>query len=191
MEAGMRKPPSAPAGKGHDNPARLLRDSKSTTAALGLLERAIKFIYQKDFKRARLELKILLDTHTDETEILARARTYLRICDRDESVHKRTVVTNDQLYTLGVMMHNRRDFEAAISYFRQSLEKHKDADYILYSLAASLALKGDLAEATTSLRKAIALNEENRVYAKNDSDFSPLHTHREFADLVGLTIAPA
>jgi tetratricopeptide (TPR) repeat protein len=190
MEAEMRKPPSA-VGRAPENPARLLRDTKSTVAALGLLEKAIKFIYQKDFKKARLELKTLLDSHPEEAEILARARSYIRICDREDTAHKRPMITNDQLYTLGVMMHNRGDFEAAISYFRQSLDKHKDADYVLYSLAASLAMKGDLADATVNLRKAIELNEENRVYAKNDSDFLSIYAYREFADLVGLTIGPA
>src|SRR5439155_24349777 len=36
--------------------------------------------------------------------------------------------------------------------------------------------------------KAIDLNEDNRVYAKNDPDFAPLHVEREFVDLVGLKL---
>jgi len=170
--------------------SRLLRETKNTAAALSLLEKGIKLIYEKEFKRARLELRTLLDTYPEETEILVRARSYIRICDREDAAHKRPAVTNDQLYALGVMAHNRGDYEGAIAYFMQSFEKHKNADYIYYSLAASMAMRGDVGGATQNLRRAIELNEENRVYAKNDSDFSTLYTHKEFADLVGISLAP-
>jgi tetratricopeptide (TPR) repeat protein len=85
------------------------------------------------------------------------------------------------------MEHNRGNFEAAISYFRQSLEKNREAEYIYYSLAASLAQKGEAAEAIQVLRRAIELNDDNQIYAKNDQDFASLHPSKEFADLVGMT----
>jgi len=166
-------------------PSRLLRETKSTAAALGLLEKAIKFIYHKEFKKARIELKSLIESHPAEQEILARARIYLQICDREDASHKKPVIGNDQLYTLGVMQHNEGNFDGAISYFRQSIEKNSNSDHIYYSLAASYAMKGDFPEAVHNLQKAIELNEENRVYAKNDSDFTPLHGVKEFGDLVG------
>jgi len=97
-------------------------------------------------------------------------------------------VSNDQLYTLGVMEHNRGNYDGAISYFEQLLANHPNADYIYYSLAASKARKNEIAEAIQNLRKAIDLNEDNRVYAKNDPDFAPLHVEREFVDLVGLKL---
>lgn len=172
-------------------PPRLLRESKTTTAALGLLEKGIKLIYQKDFRKARAELKALIDTYAGEAEIVARARSYVQICDREEATHKKQATTNDQLYALGVMEHNRGNYDAAISYFRQSLEKHPNVDYIIYSLAASLALKGSASEAIADLRKAIELNEDNRIYAKNDADFSSLQSQKEFLDLVGIGPPPA
>ena len=158
---------------------------------MSLLEKAIRLIHEKDFKKARGELKTLLDAYPGETEILARARIYIRICDREEAAHKRPPVTNDQLYTLGVMAHNRGDYDAAASFFKQAFDKHKHADYVYYSLAASMAMKGEFAEATLNLSKAIELNEDNRVYAKNDSDFSSLHADKDFADLVGISLAPS
>jgi len=165
--------------------SRLLRHTKTTAAALVLLEKGIKLIYQKDFKRARAELKSILDDYPGESEISARARTYLRICEREDAAHKKPAVTNDQLYNLGVMEHNQGDYDKAISYFRQSLEKRPDSDHIYYSLAASFAMKGEILEAVRNLQKAVELNDENRVYAKNDSDFTALHAQKEFGDLVG------
>jgi len=166
-------------------PPRLLRETRTTTAALALLEKGIKLIYQKEFKKARAELKSLLESYPAESEILARARSYLQICEREESVHRRPALGNEQIYTLGVMEHNRGDYEKAVAYFRNSLDKNQKSDHVYYSLAASLAMKGEGAEAIRNLRQAVELNEDNRVYAKNDSDFASLHGQKEFDDLVG------
>jgi tetratricopeptide (TPR) repeat protein len=130
-------------------------------------------------------LKSLLEGYPAEQEILVRARTYLQICDREAAAHKRPVIAHDQLYALGVIEHNRGNYDRAIQYFRQHLEKNPNSDHIHYSLAASFAVMGDTAEAVRHLQKAVELNEENRIFAKNDSDFSSLHGQKEFSDLVG------
>jgi hypothetical protein len=36
----------------------------------------------------------------------------------------------------------------------------------------------------------VELNEDSRVYAKNDADFAALQTKKEFAELVGITPMP-
>lgn len=171
-----------------EKPPRLLGDTKSTAAALVLLERAIKLIFSQDFRRARAEIKALLETYPGEKEILARARSYLQICTREEAALHKSAVTGDQLYTFGIVEHNRGNYDSAISAFNQLLAKQPDADYLHYALAASFALKGDSEQALANLRRAIGLNESNRVYAKNDPDFNSLHELSEFADLVGVVL---
>jgi tetratricopeptide (TPR) repeat protein len=172
-------------------PPHLLRHTKTTSAALALLEKGIELIFQKEFRKARNELKTLLETYPGELDILARARSYVQICDREEAAQKKQTISTDQLYALGVLEHNKANYDKAISYFLQSLENHPDADYIYYSVAASMALKGDLAQSLENLRKAVALNEDSRVYAKNDADFSALQAKREFAELVGISQPPS
>jgi tetratricopeptide (TPR) repeat protein len=187
MEAESRKSAlrtgttSAPNASPH-----LLRQTKTTAAALSLLEKGIELIYKKDFKKARGELKTLLETYPEELDILARARSYMQICDREEASQKKPPVTTDQLYALGILEHNKANYDSAISYFLQSLELHPNADYIYYSVAASLAMKGNLAESMENLRRAVELNEDSRIYAKNDADFSALQTQKDFVELVGL-----
>ncbi len=192
MEAESRKPAlKAGAASSTDASARLLRQTKTTSAALAMLGKGVELIFQKDFKKAKSELKALLEAYPGELDILARARSYIQICDREEASLKKPQITSDQLYSLGVMVHNKANYDAAISYFLQSLEKHPDADYIYYSVAASQAMKGDLVNAIDNLRRAIELNEDSRIYAKNDSDFSALQAKKEFVDLIGLTQQPA
>lgn len=186
MEAEPRKSAFRPDASSTLSSSAPLRQTKTASAAIGLLEKGIELIFRKEYKKARAELKTLLQTYPGELEILVRARSYLQICEREEAAQKKQAISTDQLYTLGVMEHNRGDYERAISYFRQSLGNHPRADYIYYSLAASLALKGDLDGSLENLRKAIELNEDSRVYAKNDADFAPLQARKEFSELVGL-----
>jgi len=166
-------------------PPPLLRRTRTTAAALALLEKGIGHIHIRDFKKARGELKTLLETYPGEMDILARARSYIQICKREEVLQKKPAATTDQLYALGIVEHNKANYDAALSYFLQSLEAHPEADYIYYSVAASQAMKGNLAEALENLRKAVELNEDSRIYAKNDDDFSALQTQQEFIELVG------
>jgi tetratricopeptide (TPR) repeat protein len=154
------------------------------------MEKGIEHIYKGDFKKAREELNRLLDTYPGEVDILARARSYIQICDREEAAQKKSPATTDQLYALGVLEHNKANYDKALSYFLQSLEIHPNADYIYYSVAATLAKKGSLSESMENLRKAVALNEDSRIYAKNDGDFSDLQEDPEFMDLVGLGSSP-
>jgi tetratricopeptide (TPR) repeat protein len=171
-------------------PPRLLRQTKTTSAALALLQKGIELIFQKEFKKARGELKSLLETYPGEMDILARARSYIQICEREEAAQKKQSISTDQLYALGVLEHNRANYDMAISYFLQSLENHPEADYIYYSVAASQAMKGDFTESIENLRKAVELNEDSRIYAKNDADFSALQTRKEFAELIGIAPVP-
>jgi tetratricopeptide (TPR) repeat protein len=192
MEAESKKPVlKAGVTSATEASARLLRQTKTTSAALAMLAKGVELIFQKEFKKAKSELKALLEMHPGEVEILARARSYIQICEREEASLKKPQVTSDQLYTLGVMEHNKANYDAAISFFLQSLEKHPNADYIYYSVAASQAMKGDLLPAIENLRKAVELNEDSRIYAKNDADFAALQSRKEFADLVGINQPPS
>ena len=184
--APARTPQIAAQASHEDAPSQLLRRTKTTAAALAQLEKGIEFIYRKDFKRAIAELQTLIEKYPNEAAITVRARSYLDICRRGETRQKKTPATNDQTYALGVLEHNRNNYDKAIAYFRQSLEKYPRADYIFYSIAASLAMKGSVHEAIENLRKAVELNRDSRVHAKNDSDFAMLENNTEFQELIGV-----
>jgi len=188
MEAELKRVPSS--GKKEPSESKmsqgLLRQTKTTAAALSQLGKGIELIYKKDFKKALNELTTLMKSFPEETEILARARSYMQICEREEQAQKKPEITQDQLYSLGVLEHNKANYDEAISYFQQSLKKHPDADYIYYSIAASLAMKGEREAFLDHLKKAIELNEDSRIHARNDNDFSAYETDEEFAALLGI-----
>jgi len=186
--ATVQVPKTAADVSGEDTPSQLLRRTKTTTSALALLERGIESIHRKDFKKALVDLHSLIEKYPNDTEITASARGYLEICRRSEERRKNTLPqTHNQIYALGVMEHNKTNYDKAIEYFRQSLEKYPGADYIYYSIAASLTLKGDVSAAIENLRKAVELNKDSRVHAKNDPDFAALENNNEFLELIGVS----
>ena len=189
MEAKVKKTSSShkKATTQENTTTGLLRYTKTTTAALTLLEKSIELIYKKEFKKAHKELSTLCQSFPDETEILARARSYIQICEREEGAQKKSETTSDQLYALGTMEHNNKHYDEAINYFKQSLKAHPDSDYIYYSIAASMALMGNLSESLENLRKAVEINQDSCIYARNDEDFSVFQENQEFAELVGIT----
>ena len=178
----VKTPPPTPVPA----PARLLHQTKTTSPALALLGKGVELIHKKDFKKAKNELQSLLQLYPGELDILARARSYIQICEREEVNLKKPAVTSDQFYALGILEHNKSNYDAAISYFLQSLAKHPGADYIYYSIAAAHAKKGEVDKAIQNLRKAVELNEDSRIYAKNDADFVTLQTAPEFVELVSM-----
>lgn len=178
---------SATTGGREDAQAQLLRRTKTTASALAQLEKGIELIYRKDFKKAISELQSLIEKYKNEAEITASARSYLDICKRSEARQKKTSPADqNQTYALGVLEHNRTNYDKAVAYFRQSLEIYPNADYIYYSIAASLALKGDVSLAVENLRKAVELNNDSLIHAKNDPDFAPLENNKEFLDIIGV-----
>lgn len=189
MEVELKKAPSSgdKGSSGSNATQGLLRQTKTTTTALSHLGKGIEHIYKKDFKKARNEFTTLVRSFPEETEILARARSYLQICNREEKAQSKPEIAQDQLYTLGILEHNKANYDAAIAYFQQALNNHPDADYIYYSIAASLAMKGDRQASLEYLRKAVELNEDSRIYARNDDDFSEFETDEEFAKLLGIS----
>jgi len=164
---------------------RLLRRTKSAVSALALLEKGIEHIFRKDFHKARVELKSLLENYPEELDILARARSYMHICDREEAGQKKIAATSEQLYALGVLEHNKANYDKALSYFQQLLEKRPDTDYVYYSIAAAHARQGNPAESVRNLRRAVELNDDSRIHAQKDPDFAAMGDYREFTALVG------
>ena len=180
------KPARVPQIAKEDASSQQLRRPKTTASALAQLEKGIEFIHRKDFKKAISELQSLIEKHPNEAAIIASARSYIEICRRSEARQKKPQPNHNQTYAMGVLEHNKANYDKAIGFFRQSLEKYPSADYIYYSIAASMALKGDISAALENLRKAVELNVDSRIHAKNDPDFAPLESNREYMELVGV-----
>ncbi len=154
--------------------------------ALDLYERAIKALGRKDLDRARGLLDDLLEGHSDQQELVERARAYRAMCDRSRRPARPK--TFEELLNYGVVLHNRGDFSQAIRHFQLALEIHPRHENALYCLAAAQARHGDAPAALKALRSAIHASPQSRALARRDDDFEPLRAAAEFQALVAPTL---
>jgi tetratricopeptide (TPR) repeat protein len=68
---------------------------------------------------------------------------------------------------------------------RALVEAHPQYAELFYNLACCESLAGRTTDAIDHLRRAINLSERCRAYAKDDSDFGPIHHEPAFKELVG------
>jgi tetratricopeptide (TPR) repeat protein len=156
--------------------------------AVELFEKGVKAFGRKDLDRARTHLGNLVENHTDQPDLVERARAYLAMCDRaggDKPARPRTF---EEMLNYGVVLHNRGEFEQAVKYLRQAVSKHPRNEHALYCLAAAQARAGEGEAALKTLRSAIQSNPASRTQARHDPDFEPLQGEEDFQALVAPTL---
>lgn len=148
-------------------------------------EKAVELLYRKDFKQAGEVLRQMKQEFPGEVEILARAEHMARICEARLQASDPSKAGAEELYTSGLVEHNVGNYEEALKYYRQALEKSKsNGDYIHFALAATESRRGNAKKAIEHLAKALAMNPDNRFLARRDPDFSPLAGEDGFRKLM-------
>ncbi len=182
------RPASRPArSKVSTSPAEkaLAAHRKDEKALLDLYERGIKGLYSRNYQQAMDLFERLIENYPEEIELTDRARNFIKICLSQGATRKQhQPKTAEEMFDVGVMEHNKANFKRAVEYFQAALEADPKGDYIHYALAASYAQAGDLDLAIQCLQKSIQLNPENKFLARNDPDFEPIRTTKEFAAVV-------
>lgn len=156
--------------------------------AVELFEKAMKAFGKKDFARARGHFDSLIESHGDQPDLVERARSYLVMCERATSRKSAKPKTFEEILNYGVVLHNRGEFEEAVKYLRQAVQKHPKNEHALYCLAAAEARAGEADAALKALRSAITANPQSRTQARQDPDFEPLRGEAEFQALVTPTL---
>ncbi len=155
--------------------------------ALDLFTRGVKALGRKDFDRARELFDALLADHSDQKELLERARAYRAMCNRTRRPSRPK--TFEELLNYGVILHNRGEFAEAVKFLRHALEMQPRNESALYCLAAAQARAGDPDAALRALRSAISANPATRAQARKDDDFELLRGASEFRSLVSPTVS--
>jgi len=161
--------------------ARLLAPSEAVKA----FGQAVNLFYHQDFDHARRAFASFINRFPEETEMIARARSYVAICEQRLSHPPSLPRDAEALYNRGIIELNYGRILEAISYFEKALKYEPEASHIIYSLAAAHARLGSAEKALAELKDAIRLREILRIQARHDSDFISLYTHPEFQELVG------
>jgi tetratricopeptide (TPR) repeat protein len=157
--------------------------------AVDRFEKAVKAFGRKDFDRACTLLDSLIEEHEDKADLVERARAYRAMCERARGRRPPRPRGFEELLNYGVVLHNRGEYEQAVRYLRQAVDKHPRNEHALYCLAAAQARAGDLPAAIKALRSAIHANPASRTQARQDPDFLPLRGDGEFRALMAPTLA--
>jgi tetratricopeptide (TPR) repeat protein len=178
--SGRRLPPAKSAP-----PPPKKAPSPGALAAVRAFEQALKLFNRHDFAAAKPAFEGLLKKFGDQSEIVARTRTYMTICEQRLARTPSVPRNPDALYDQGVFELNKGAIQEAISLFEKALKAQPRADHVYYSLAAAYARLNDSPKALDSLRRAIAIRSVHRSHARRDPDFASLHGNEEFQQLTG------
>jgi Tfp pilus assembly protein PilF len=138
-------------------------------------ERAVKTLHKGDIEKSRDLFETILTGFPEERELTDRAKIFIEVCDR-KSQASRSYKPEDVESTVayGVFLHNKGDYESAVSSLERAVEMDPKNDHAHYCLAASYARSGDARGATRHLKRAVSTDLYNRVLALTDADFDSL-----------------
>jgi tetratricopeptide (TPR) repeat protein len=156
-------------------------------AVLRAFTHAVKVFNRRQFAEAKPLFESLQARYPDELEIIARAQTYIQVCNQKLARPPASPRTADDLYDRGVMALNIGDFTQARQFFEKALRLRPDEPHLLYSLAVTHAQTGSHDQALDYLGRSIKIQPRFRTQAMNDSDFSGLREDKRFLELLGIT----
>lgn len=159
--------------------------SPGTLAAVRAFEQALRMFNRHDFGTAKSAFLSLLGKFAEQAEIVARARTYLAICEQRLARSPSMPRNADALYNQGVFQLNRGNTAEALELFEKALKVEPRADHVYYSLAAAHARLSDTPKAMDALRRAIGIRPAHRSHARRDLDFVGLRENEDFQQLTG------
>jgi TolA-binding protein len=159
--------------------------SPGTLAAVRAFEQALRLFNRHDFGTAKSAFLSLLGKFAEQAEIVARARTYLAICEQRLARSPSMPRNADALYNQGVFQLNRGNTAEATELFEKALKVEPRADHVYYSLAAAYARLNDPPKAMDALRRAIGIRPAHRSHARRDLDFVGLRENEDFQQLTG------
>ncbi|HEY7546785.1 MAG TPA: tetratricopeptide repeat protein, partial [Blastocatellia bacterium] len=161
------------------------RKPPASEAAVRAFEQALKVFNRHDFTQAKSAFENLLEKFGDQLEVVARARTYLTICEQRLARAPSVPRGPDALYNQGVFELNKGNIKEAINLFDKALRGDPQADHVFYSLAAAHARINNSTKAMEALRRAIAIRPLHRSHARSDLDFAILRDNEAFRELTG------
>ena len=164
--------------------APIVKMRQAYAKAIKLYEKGLKALQRRNFQTAKAAFQQLLDQHPEEKELHDRARLYLNVCEREAGPKAKPPKTTDERLLAATLALNRRDFDEALSMLHKAAKTYPDDDHVHYMLAVTHALREDAEAAATHLNKAIKLNPDNQLQAKQEPDFDGIRRSKPFLEAI-------
>jgi tetratricopeptide (TPR) repeat protein len=152
---------------------------KSTVAHF---ESALKLVHAGKFDKAQEAFTKLLEEAP--ADIAPTIRMYISTCATEIARGSKNFGSNEERYDYAISLLNHGHYEDAREHFEAILGKDHNADYAFYGMALLAAMTGDCPRCIDHLAEAIRLNPQNRLQARNDSDFDAVADDPSFTELL-------
>ncbi|MGE0044088.1 MAG: tetratricopeptide repeat protein [Vicinamibacterales bacterium] len=164
----------APQARSSGSPPGATPERSASAQAVAIYEQALRTLQKHNYVKAAELFRHVAGEFPDERELGDRVRTYLAVCERQLSppVGEPTTVP-ERLYAATLAL-NAGDTDTALSLLASVQAADPDNDQALYMLAVAHADRGESQVAIPYLRRAIALNPDNRSLARLDPDLEML-----------------
>ena len=151
--------------------------------ALKIYEAGVTGVQKRTFSIAAKALNEVIDEYPEEREIKERAKLYLAVCERElKPLVSEPTSLDERIYAATVSL-NSGAVKTAIEHLNAvASEKPSDAN-VHYMLAVAHALSSDTDMSVTHLERAITLNPDNRLLARQEPDFKNIHGDDRFRNL--------
>lgn len=135
---------------------------------------------QRQFASAAASFRAIVAGFSEEKDLQDRARVFLTICERQAGAAAGGPRTFEERVNAATVALNRGAFDEALRLLRGLESEKSDSDHVQYLIAMTFAATGEIDQALSHLRRAIALNPENRFRSMGDADLEPLRQHAGF-----------
>jgi tetratricopeptide (TPR) repeat protein len=148
--------------------------------ALSSFNKAMKYFHKGDFDKAEQSLKDFIKSHSEEKELLDRAKLYLDIIQASREQESFSLKSFDDYYQYGVFRLNQGRYEEAIDLFKKANRKKAKQAKVYYAIANAYCLMDEKDKCIANLRKAMELDEFYGILAQNETDFDVYRGDEEF-----------
>ena len=150
-------------------------------------ETAMKLFQEGKVDKAKTAFETILKG--DAADLVERVRVHLAACSRQMERKSRSFANLEERYDYAISLVNTGFYEDAREQLHAILKERPAADFAYYGLAVLESLTGRVEECLQHLSEAIRLNANNRVQARNDSDFQDMADDPRFTELLYPEIA--
>lgn len=169
----------------------MVASSSDEQKLIKLFETAIKHFWKKDYEKALAGFEKIRDGAPIDLTFLDRVNTHIAACERKLQGDSFKPKSADEHFLTGVVKLNNGETDKSVKHLNHAVNNDRKNDIWLFSLACAYAQNGQDEEAFSILEKAIKINKDNRIYARNAPDFNNLRKSDKFKKLVGDGRPPA
>jgi len=163
----------------------LITEKKKTSMndyqkALSSFNKAMKYFHKGEFDKAKKSLDDFVKAHSEEKELLDRAKLYLDIIQARGEKDSIPLKSFEDHYQYGIFRLNQGRFEEAIDLFQKANKKKSKQAKVYYAIANAYCLMEEKDKCISNLKKAVELDEFYGILAQNETDFDVFREDEEF-----------